>query len=263
MQIGEQDFRDSIAATKKDAKLVTAAKNDRLSSAEGMYAEFARLPVERQRDIIISISNDYFVAANWKIAFPLNNVPAPLLPDMVKVAGKALFFTRDEDCVREEIRAVRLYQDSPFAKQIAACLADAAEIAGTASASVAQILTSPEIFGLIKTLEPSPDSEMIVSTIGKICAYTKNQESTMEAAKFLAARRYSPQISLLASLLENSIYLARDRKSVNAILTGFSAGGIDVVLQKNASNKAVISSIRDFAWKSRDWKAIRSFLQAQ
>src|SRR3990172_1096620 len=109
-QIGEKEFREAIIATKKDAKLVATAKNDRINSPESMYMEFAKLPVERQRDIIIAICNDHFVASIWKIAFPLNNVPAAILSDAVALAGKALFFSREEDCVRGSVRVIKIYQ---------------------------------------------------------------------------------------------------------------------------------------------------------
>src|SRR3954452_16187271 len=77
-QIEESDFRDTIIAIKKDAKLVAAAKNDRTNSMETLYREFEKLTVERRRELLIAISNDYFTAAQWKIAFPLNNLPAPI-----------------------------------------------------------------------------------------------------------------------------------------------------------------------------------------
>jgi hypothetical protein len=258
MQISEQDFRDAIVGTKKDAKLVASAKNDRYF-VESMYAEFAKLPVERQRDIIIGIANDWFVAANWKIAFPLNNAPAAVLPDFVKAAGKALFYTRDEDSVRETIRTLRLYLESPFAKAIANALAEGAEMTGVGLASVAQILSEPEIYGRVKTLQTdNPLSEKIVATIGRIATYTKDLSATADCAEFLVARRFSPVIEQICSLLESSIYLARDRKSVRQILLGFSAGALDIVLQKGNGN---VSAIRDIAWKSRDWKTIRDLLQ--
>src|ERR1043166_419028 len=107
-QISETEFRDAIIATKKDAKLVAAAKNDRTNSPATLYNEFSKLPVERRRDIIVQISNDHFVASQWKIAFPLNNFPAAILPDAVNAAGKALFFARNEEGVREVVRAMRI-----------------------------------------------------------------------------------------------------------------------------------------------------------
>ena len=45
-QITDREFCDAIAATKKDAKLVAAAKNDRMNSAETLYREFEKLPLE-------------------------------------------------------------------------------------------------------------------------------------------------------------------------------------------------------------------------
>lgn len=260
-QIGQQEFRDAVAATKKDAKLVAAAKNDRLATPEGMYGEFSKLPVERQRDILVAIANDYFVAAQWKISFPLNNAPAAVLPDMVKAAGRALFYSRDEDCLREAVRAVRIYQDGPFVKQIAQAVADAAEMTRSDLARVCRAITSPNVYGIIKDLDPAlGTSEKIVAAACKIAAYTRNEKSTEDAARFLVARRYSPVLPDLASLLENAIFLARDRRSVQQILTGLSAGGVDVVLQRAAGDRQKIGAIRDFAWKAREWKAIRDFL---
>src|ERR671918_2053537 len=136
-QISEQELRDAIIATKKDAKLVAAAKNDRINSAESLYKEFAKLPVDRHREVIGSIATDYFVAAYWKIAFPLNSLPAPAVADGVAAAGKALFFAREEESLKETIRALRLYVDSPFYKTIASSLGDAAEIVRSELASVA------------------------------------------------------------------------------------------------------------------------------
>ena len=260
-QIGEQEFRDAVIATKKDAKLVAVAKNERTNSASGMYAEFAKLPVERQRDIIVSICNDYFVASQWKIAFPLNNFSAATLPVALEAAGKALFFTRDEDSVRETVRAVKLYESSPFFKQIGFLLGEAAVTTGEGLASVGAILTGPEIFGLIKTLDPSsPSSEQIVATIGKTATYTKDLQSTIAVARFLYARRYAPYLKELASIVENSIFLARDRNSVRRILDGFTAGSIDVILQKD--HKQIAPAISDAASKLRDSTAIRKYLQS-
>ncbi len=121
-QISEQEFRDAIIATKKDAKLVAAAKNDRMNSPESLYKEFLKLPVERQKEIIALVANDHFVGAQWKVAFPLNNLPSANIPDGVSAAGKALFFAREEDSVKETVRALRLYQESPFYKSIASFL---------------------------------------------------------------------------------------------------------------------------------------------
>jgi len=260
-QIGEQEFRDAVIATRKDVKLVAAAKNEGTSSASGMYAEFAKLPAERQRDIIVSICNDHFVASQWKIAFPLNNIPATVLPVAVEAVGKALFFTRDEDSVREAVRAIRLYEPSPFFKQIASILGEAAVTTAEGLASVATILTEPEIFGLIKTLDPSSaSSEQIVAVIGKTATYTKDLESTIAVARFLYARRYAPYLKELAAIVENSIFLARDRLSVRRILDGFTAGSIDVVLQKD--HKQIASAISDAASKLKDSTAIRKYLQS-
>lgn len=260
-QIGEQEFRDAVIATKKDAKLVAAAKNERTNSTSGMYAEFVKLPAERQRDIIVSICNDYFVASLWKIAFPLNNFPAASLPVAVEAAGKALFSTRDENSVRDTVRAIKLYEPSPFFKQIGSILGEAAETTGEGLAKVAPILTEPEIFGLIRTLDPSaPSSGQIVAAIGKIATYTKDLESTTAVAGFLYARRHAPYLKELAFIMENSIFLARDRHSVRRILDGFTAGSIDVVLQKE--NKQMVSAIRDAAWKLKDSTAIRNYLQS-
>ena len=46
-----KDLRDAIIGLKKDAKLVAAAKNERTNSPEGMYREFTKLPVDRQKEI--------------------------------------------------------------------------------------------------------------------------------------------------------------------------------------------------------------------
>jgi hypothetical protein len=261
-QISEQEFREAIAATKKDAALVAAAKNDRLNSPENLYKEFEKLPVERRRDIIIAVANDYFVGAQWKIAFPLNNFAAAILPDAVMVAGKALFFTREEDSVREAIRAVRIYQNSPFFKLICEILGDAAEATGIHLASIATILTDPEIYGIVHELESVPGAERIVRAIGRIATYTKNLDSTMRAARFLFARRYSPHLESIASLFENSIFMARDPKSVRSIIEGLTAGSIDVVLNRLNGNKQALASIGDYAWKARNSKAIRNHLQS-
>ncbi len=260
-QIGDQEFRDAVIATRKDAKLVAAAKNERTNAASGMYAEFAKLPAERQRDIIVSICNDYFVASQWKLAFPLNNLPSAELPVAVEAAGKALFYTRDEDSVRETVRTIKLYQHSPFFKQIGSILGEAAVATGPGLAKIAAILTEPEIFGLIRTLDPSaPSSEPMVAVIGKTASYTKDLESTIAVAWFLYARRYAPYLKELASIVENSIFMARDRNSVRRILDGFTAGSIDVVLQKE--NKQIASAIQDAAWKLKDSTAIRKYLQS-
>ncbi len=259
-QIEEQEFRDAIIATKKDAKLVAAAKNERTNSASGMYAEFTKLPVERRRDILVLICNDHFVASQWKIAFPMNNFPAAVLPLAVVAVGKALFYARDEDSVRETVRAIKLYEDSPYLRLVSTCLGDAAETTGEKCALVPVILTAPDVFGLIKSLEPSsPASEQIVRVTGKAAMYTRDLESTLAVSKFLHARRYSPNLADLASIVENSIFLARDRCSVQRILDGFTAGSIDVVLQKN--NKQIASAIQDAAWKLKDSAAIRKYLQ--
>lgn len=261
-QISEQEFREAIAATKKDAALVAAAKNDRLNSQENLYKEFEKLPVERRRDIIIAIANDYFVGAQWKIAYPLNNFSATILPDAVLVAGKALFFTREEDSVREAIRAVRIYQNSPFFKLVTGILGEAAEAAGVHLATIATILTDPEVYGIIHDLESVPGAERIIQAIGRIATYTKNLDSAVRAAQFLFARRYSPHLEQLALLLENAIFMARDPKSVRAIVDGLTAGSIDVVLNRLNGNKQVLASIGDYAWKIRDSKAIRNYLQS-
>jgi hypothetical protein len=80
-------------------------------------------------------------------------------------------------------------------------------------------------------------------------------------AKFLYARRDFAYLPQLASLVENAIFLARDRKSVKQILDGFTAGAIDIVMQRQDGKNNVLSSIRDIAWKSKDWKTIRDHLQ--
>jgi hypothetical protein len=259
-QMSEQDLRNSVIGLKKDAKLVAAAKNERTNSLAGMYREFVKLPLDRQKEIIGAIAGDHFVAAQWKINFPLTNFAAAKAADAVAAAGKALFFSRDEDSLREAVRAVKIYQESPFFKQISAGLQDAAEVTGVGLSKVCIMLTSPEIYSLISSLEPSPISEIIVASICKIATYTLNFESTLNATRFLFARRYSQDAAELASLLENAIFMARDPKSVKAILEGYTAGSIDVVLRKEAGNKETLSAIRDIAWKSRDSETIQRYL---
>jgi hypothetical protein len=260
-QIGETEFRDAVIATKKDVKLVAAAKNDRTNSPDSLYREFAKLPVDRQRDIIIAICNDHFVASLWKIAFPLNNTPTAALPDAVQVAGKALFLSREEDCVRESVRAVKVYLESPFLKQICSILSDAAEMTGIHLAQVAMILTTPEVYGMIRSLETSAvASEKIVFATGRTAIYTRDLNSTLKVGRFLQARGYSPLVGEIATLIENSIFMARDPESVGEIVAGFGAGSIDTVLQNQSENKQVLSKIRDVAWKTRDWKVIRDYL---
>jgi hypothetical protein len=261
-RISEQDFRDAVIALKKDAKLVAAAKNDHINSPEGLYREFIKLPVDRQREIISVIAADHFVAAQWKINFPMNNFPVGQASEMAAVAGKALFFPREEDSLREAIRAMRIYQQSPFFKQISAVLQEAAEIARTGLAKVAIILTSPEMFSLIGSLEVNPASERIVTAIGKIAIYTLHPDSTLRATHFLVARRYSEDAAELATLLENAIFMARDPKSVKEILEGFTAGSIDVVLRREAGKRQVLSGISDVAWKSRNARTIQQYLNS-
>lgn len=262
-QISERDFSDAVVATKKDAKLVAAAKNDRMWSQETLYREFEKLSVDRRREIIIAIANDHFVSALWKIAFPLNNFPAPLLPDAISAAGKALFYTREEDSVRETIRALKLYQDSPFFKRIAALLGEAAEIAGVHLATTARLLTDPEVFGGLNGLDSAqPASEKIVETVVRVAAYTRDLSSTQDVLRFLHARRFSASLPDLARLVEESVFMARDRKSVRQILEGLTAGGIDVVLQRVGSDRSALSAIRDLAWRSRNWRTIRDRLSA-
>ncbi len=91
-QIGDTAFAEAVVATKKDAKLVAAAKNDRTNSPSSLYREFEKLPVERRRDIIAQISAENFVAAQWKIVFPLNNFSAEALPHALLAAGKGVVF---------------------------------------------------------------------------------------------------------------------------------------------------------------------------
>lgn len=262
-QISERELREAIIATKKDAKLIAAARNDRTWSQETLYREFENLTVDRRREIIIAVSNDYFVSALWKIAFPLNNLPAAAVPDAVGAVGRALFFTREEGSVRETVRTIKLYQDSPFFKRICALLGDAAEIAGVKLAATSRILTEPEVFGILTSLDPAvPSSEKILETVVKVAAYTRNAQSTLDAARFLYSRRFSASLPDLARVVDESIFMARDRKSVRQILEGLSAGGIDVVLQRLGPNKAAVSAIRDVAWRSRNWRTIRDRLAA-
>jgi hypothetical protein len=262
-QLSETELRDAIIATRKDAKLIAAAKNDRTNSPASLYNEFSKLPVERRREIIVSVCNEYFVAAQWKIAFPLNNFPAAVLPDAVLAAGKALFLARNERAVREVVRAIRIFQQTPFLKQVAVLLGEAAEMEGERLGEVAEIITSPEVYGLLRELDSaSPGSEKILMTVVRVANYTHDLEATFAVAGFLYARRQSAIVTDLCSIVENSIFLARDPRSVRQILTGFNAGGIDAILLNANGNKALEGSISDFAWKTRDWKAIRSYLQS-
>ena len=262
-QISEQEFREAIIATKKDAKLIAAAKNDRTNSPAALYAEFTKLPLERRRDIIISICNDHFTASQWKIAFPLNNFPADVLPSAVAATGRALFFAREEASIREVVRAVKIYQNSPFCKQIAELLGHGAEVVGHYVARVAEIVTTAEIYGMVKSLDPgASNSVRIVSTVVTTAIYCKDFRVTLMVGKFLHARRHSAILNDLAVVLESSIFLARDRKSVQEILAGFTAGSIDVVLQKAGESKGVLSAIRDVAWKTKNAGAIRQYLSS-
>jgi hypothetical protein len=262
-QISEQEFREAIIATKKDAKLVAAAKNDRWNSAEALYREFIKLPLDRQREIIASICNDYFVAAQWKIAFQLNNLPAANVPDAVAAVGKALFFTREEESVKETIRVIRQYLESPFYKVIVMSLADSVEIVRADLALVARILIDPELYGMIQTLDPAaPTSEKLIQTVVRIATYTRNQDSTIAVARFLYARRHSSSFADVATLIENTVFMARDPKSVREILAGLGAGAIDRVLQRHNGNKTVTAGIRDLSWKTRDSRVIRDYLEA-
>ena len=262
-QISEQELRDAIIAIKKDAKLVAAAKNDRINSAEALYKEFAKLPAERQREIIASIATDYFVAGYWKIAFQLNSLPAPAVADGLAAAGKALFFAREEDSVKETIRALRLYADTPFYKTITSSLGDAAEIVRSELVSVARILTDPDIFGFIRSLDPNAAvSQRITQCIARSAMYTRDLDSTKTIARFLYARRHSSAVEAIAGLIENTVFMARDRKSIREILAGLGAGAVDRVLQRHPENRTILANIRDVAWKTRDSDAIRNYLQA-
>jgi hypothetical protein len=123
-------------------------------------------------------------------------------------------------------------------------------------------LTEPPLFGLIKELDSTnPNSERIVDAICRTASYTKSEESTLAVAKFLYARRHFTYLPQLASLVENAIFLARDKRSIKQILDGFTAGAIDVVMQRQDGNNNVLATIRDIAWKSKDWKIIRNHLQ--
>lgn len=259
-QIYEQDFRDAIIATKKDAKLVAAAKSDRTYAVENLYKEFSLLTVDRQREIIAAISADNFVAAQWKIGFPLNNFPAAILPDAVKAVGKVLFYSKDEASVRETVRAMKLYQESPFLKQIAAILGESAEVARDETVRVAEILDHPDIFGMLRQLNGLASGEQIVQTIGRVAMLTRDLASTQKVAEFLVSRRYSKFHAPLGKLVEESIFMARDPKSVQQIIKGFTSGGIDVVLQMETTTAPFLSAIRDVAWKTRDAASIRSYL---
>ncbi|HET6266384.1 MAG TPA: hypothetical protein VFG11_01615 [Acidobacteriota bacterium] len=262
-KIDDQDFRDAIIATKKDAKLVAAAKNERTNSFESMYREFSVLPVDRQREIIGQIASEYFVAGQWKIAFPLNSVPADLLPDAVRALGKALFFSRDDEGLREAARSLKLYSASPLLKSILSIIGDAAEINGDNLARIASILNSADLFGLLHSAEGTPNADLIVQTIGKVAIYTMDEESTMQVARFLAARRYSSTVPEMARLIEDTVFMARDRKAVNQIVEGLSSSPIDVVLQRHGTDKSMLSAIRDVAWKTKNAAAIRNYISSR
>lgn len=262
-QISEQEFRNAIIATKKDAKLVAAARNDRMNSAEALYKEFVKLSVDRQREIIISVANDHFVSAQWKVGFPLNNLAAANVPDGVSTVGKALFYSREEDSVKETIHALRVYEESPFYKTIAAVLGEASEIVRSDLVSVARILQTPELYGMIQSLDPAaPNSQTIVQSIVKAATYTRDMEATMSIAKFVYARRHSSALEAIARVIENSVFMARDRKSVREILAGLGAGSVDRVMERHRENKTVLSQIGDVAWKTRNSRAIRTYLEA-
>lgn len=260
--IGDQEFRDAIVAMKKDTKLVAAAKNDRTNSFEWLYKEFSALTIDRQCEIICSISSSYFVAAQWKIAFPLTNFPASVKPDAVRVVGKVLFYSRDEESVRESVRAIKLYQESPFLKQILSTLSESAEVAGVETGVVASILTEPELFGIVGQLKDVATGERIVQAIGKVAMLTRNRDAALSAASLLQARRFSSSLPDFAALIEDAVFMARDRKSVHEILSGLASGPIDVALQKASGDKRLLAAIRDVAWKTRDAASIRSYLSS-
>jgi|GEM_PF-4211638 len=261
-QIGEEEFRDAIIATKKDARLVAAAKNDRINSSDSLYREFVKLTVDRQREIINSISSDYFVSAAWKIAFVLNNTPQANLADMVQAAGKALFYAREQNAVQETVRALRFYQDTQYFKTVSVLLGEAAEFVRSDLGLVAKILVHPELYGTIRALDPSmPSSERFVQSIGRIASYTRDAKSTMAVASFLHARLYSSFFDSIATLVENSVFLARNRCAIRQILAGLGSGSVDRVLQRHSASKKVVSDICDVAWKTHDSQAIRSYLE--
>ena len=83
----------------------------------------------------------------------------------------------------------------------------------------------------------------------------------MKIAKFLQARRHSKAIESIATLIENTVFMARDSKSVREILAGLGAGSVDRVLQRHPDSNSVLSGIRDIAWKTRDSAAIRNYLE--
>jgi hypothetical protein len=262
-QMSEQELRDAVIATKKDVKLVAAARNDRMNSAETLHKEFSKLPVDRQREIIASVANDHFVGAQWKVAFPLNNLPAANLADGISAAGRALFFSREEDSIKQTIHAIRVYQESPFYKTLAAGLGEAAEIVRSDLVHVSRILTSPDVYGLIQSLDPAaPVSEKIVKSIVRVATYTRDEEATLAVAKFLHARRHSVALEAISRVIENSVFMARGRKSVREILAGLGAGSVDRVLERYREDHSVQSKIGDVAWKTRDARAIRTYLEA-
>ena len=100
-----------------------------------------------------------------------------------------------------------------------------------------------------------------MDAVCRIAGYTRNLDSAFVCRKFLIARRHFAYLPELASLVENAIFLARDQRSVKQILDGFTAGSIDVVMQRQTGNKNALSAISDIAWKSRNWKTIRDHLQ--
>jgi hypothetical protein len=130
-------------------------------------------------------------------------------------------------------------------------------------ADVARILTDPELYGIIKSLDPAaPSSEKLVQRIVKVASYTRDLNSTVLVAKFLHARRHSEVLEAVGTLIENTVFMARDRKSVREIIAGFGAGSVDRVLQRHADHSGVLSNIRDVAWKMRDSASIRAYLES-
>lgn len=259
----EQEFAEAVAGTKKDKALVAAANNERTSSPGMLYAEFSKLPVDRQLEIIASIANDNFVAAQWKIAFPLRSLSADAQKIAVPAAGKILFLVRDEDSLREAVRAIKLFQESPFFQSLVPLLSDCAELVGSGTADASKIITDPEIYGIIQSLDPEhPASEKIIQCIVRTAGYTRNLRATAQTALFLYNRRYSPDLSAIATLLEESIFLAREPRNVMQILSGLGAGAIDMVLQQTEKKEELLSSVQEIAWKTRSARAIRDHLRS-
>jgi hypothetical protein len=156
-----------------------------------------------------------------------------------------------------------MYVDTPFYKTIASSLGEAAEIVRSDLVSVARILTDPDIFGLMRSIDPNAFvSQRIIQCVARVAMYTRALGSTRTIARFLYARRHSSAVEAIAGLIENTVFMARDRKSIREILAGLGAGAVDRVLQRHPDDRAVLANIRDVASKTRDSNAIKNYLQA-